>query len=333
MKKHISLLLLITLSSVSFSQNPTPPSNIYDLELRNWLRSNWYNGFHNTLGYSSAREEMYSYIDNESGQVYCVYSGYHQGAAFTSYLNPINCEHTVPQSFFDSAEPMKSDIHHLFPTHQDVNTARSNNPFDDINDSSTNKWYIGNASGLTQSTSPPNTNIDQYSELDTGNSFEPREDHKGNVARAVLYFFTMYPTQAGNLNSVADLNTLYQWHLDDPVDAQEIIRNNKTQETQGNYNPYISMPDLVAKAWGFFNIGIENNQIIPLKLYPNPSSKSLTINTNENFEYKFVSIHGQTIEKGIVKNATIDISHLENGTYVIILFNADHIQMMKFVKK
>lgn len=334
MKKYLFLLLVPFLSMTGYTQSPTPPSNIYNLELRNWLRNNWYNGFHNTLGYSSARQEMYSYVDNEAGQVYCVYTGFHQDAEFTSYLNPINAEHTVPQSFFDSAEPMKSDLHHLFPTHQEVNTARSNLPFAEINDSFTDKWFIGTNDGITQTTSIPNTNIDQYSELNTNSSFEPREDHKGNVARAIFYFFTMYPTQAGSLGDVADLETLYQWHLDDPVDAQEIIRNNKTQEVQGNYNPYIYTPDLVDKAWGFYNVGVENEQQNPpISIFPNPASNILSLNTVEQYSYKIISVQGKTVDSGDVRNSSISIQLLPRGEYTLILLNSDKSQRIKFVKK
>ena len=40
-----------------------------------------------------------------------------------------NREHIVPQSFFGSASPMVSDIHHIPPTDGKVNGMRSNNPF------------------------------------------------------------------------------------------------------------------------------------------------------------------------------------------------------------
>src|SRR5690606_6906717 len=125
--------------------------------------------------------------------------------------DPINCEHTVPQSFFNEAEPMKSDIHHLFPTYSNWNSTRSNYPFAEINDNSTTKWMY-----LTTSTSSiPSSNIDLYSEY-ASSTFEPREDHKGDVARAIFYFYTMYPTQAGSISAVADINELYDWHLADP---------------------------------------------------------------------------------------------------------------------
>ena len=50
------------------------------------------------------------------------------------------------------------------------------------------------------SNSIPNQFIDEYSEVDNDNEkFEPREDVKGNIARSMFYFYTIY-------NNVADQN-------------------------------------------------------------------------------------------------------------------------------
>ena len=147
---------------------------------------------------------------------------------------------------------MVSDLFHLFPTHETVNGARSNYPFNGITDSQTDKWYIvnGDNSGLTVLTSIPTSNIDDYSELKSNTEFEPREDHKGDAARAIFYFYTMYPTQAGAITDLANLDTLYKWHTDDPVNAWEDQRNDRVENKQGNRNPYIDYPDIACRAWG-----------------------------------------------------------------------------------
>lgn len=244
-------MLLMSIATVA---QDYPPSGLEDNSLRTWLKSNWYDGFHSNLSYSNARKAMYDYIDEApDGDVYCVYSGFHQDARNVSFLDPINAEHTVPQSIFNEALPMRSDIHHLFPTHMDVNSARGSLPFGDVNDASTDRWYIVNSnnSDVTFLTSTPSSNIDAYSELNTNSTFEVKEDHKGNTARAVFYFYTMYPNTSGGIERVGDLDELYQWHLDDPVDDWERQRNTRTAERQGNRNPYIDHPELVALAWGF----------------------------------------------------------------------------------
>ncbi|WP_299452052.1 endonuclease [uncultured Microscilla sp.] len=246
--KHLTLTLIcLLLSMLTWAQ--TPPSNLDGASLRSWLKANYYEGKHHTLGYTEARRKMYNYIDNKNSKISGVYSGYAKSWSYggtSTNPDPINCEHTVPQSFFGKAEPMKSDIHHLFPTYKNWNSVRSNYAFAEIDDNQTTQWMRHTSS----QSSRPSSGINEYSEYANG-KFEPREDHKGNVARAVFYFFTMYPTQAGNITSVGNLNTLYQWHLDDPVDAAEIARNNAIEQYQGDRNPYIDQPHLVARAWGF----------------------------------------------------------------------------------
>ncbi|MGY3091050.1 hypothetical protein ACVWYF_004114 [Hymenobacter sp. UYAg731] len=240
-----------------------PPTNLQGQALRDWLRTNWYDGKRTVLSYAGARAKMYNYADNYNNSVTCVYSGYNtpnplnfNSSSTTSAAN-INCEHTIPQSFFSSGARMVSDMHHLYPTYIQWNSNRGNNPYADIPDATTTLWMRNTSSQTTI----PTTNIDEYSE-DTNTTFEPREDHKGNVARTAFYFYTMHDTQPEliaqgkqNITSVAPLATLYAWHLADPVDAHEIERNRRVAASQGNYNPYIEHPELVALAYGLAPAG------------------------------------------------------------------------------
>jgi len=242
----LTVFFLFT-SQCLFSQ--TPPDNLNGEQLKAWLKTNYYDGKHQTLGYDGARSQMYGYVDKKSdGKIYGVYSGFSVPASYNTgevFNGGINCEHTIPQSFFEKQNPMVSDLHHLFSTHKDVNNTRSNYPFAEIDDNTTTKWmYLNN----TQS-NIPTENIDSYSEF-ANNTFEPREDHKGDCARAIFYFYTMYPTQAGDISKVGDINLFYQWHLQDPVDEWERTRNQRIAEKQGDLNPYVEHPELIARAWG-----------------------------------------------------------------------------------
>ncbi|WP_206780456.1 endonuclease [Hymenobacter amundsenii] len=236
---------------------PAAPAALQGQQLKDWLRQNWYDGKRVELSYSVARGRMYNYIDNQDGRVVCVYSGYTETVPLDSsntspaVVSRINTEHTIPQSWFDEQVRMRADIHHLFPTYDTWNSNRGSDPFADIPDTQTQLWMRNTSS----QTGIPTTNIDEYSE-DTNSQFEPREDHKGNLARAAFYFYTMHQDQkfdAGKeqIAALADLNTLYKWHLADPVDARERERNRRTAKSQGNFNPYVAYPDLVARAWGF----------------------------------------------------------------------------------
>ena len=277
----VILVLGLGLFSFTFGQS-YPPSNLQGASLRSWLKSDWYDGEHSQLGYTNARRKMYNYIDNENNKIEDVYSGYlrnwNYGGTGTN-PQPINCEHTIPQSFFGSSEPMRSDIHQLFPVHSSTNSSRGNHPFGEIDDNLTSRWWLNGSS----QTSIPTSGIDNYSEYYTG-VFEPRESHKGNVARAVFYFYTMYPTQAGPISMVGDIEVLYQWHLQDPVDSKEAERNDEIEQYQGNRNPFVDHPELVSRAW---EVGTSGSSQLFISEYVEGSSYNKAI--------EIVNLTGSTV--------------------------------------
>ena len=241
MKNYLSGLFCVIFATTVLAQ--TPPAGLEGAPFRTWLRDNFYTGKHNTLGYTTARKKMYAYSDNINGKLTCVYGGFQVNNAYgneTTAVAPLNCEHTVPQSFFASADPMVSDMHHLFPAYDTWNNYRGNYPFYEIPDNTTQLWMIGSTSQNTL----PTSNIDGYSEY-YQSEFEPREAHKGNAARAIAYFFTMYPTEAGPLRRVIDTALLCTWNDLDTVDTNERNRNNKIFQYQGNRNPFIDHPEWV----------------------------------------------------------------------------------------
>ncbi|RMF22906.1 MAG: hypothetical protein D6765_13770, partial [Bacteroidetes bacterium] len=198
------------------------------------------------LNNADARDTLFARIYNHDDSLTCVYTG------FTIWLDPtqdptqaafmnggpdaINTEHTYPQSF-GATGLARSDMHHLFPTRLSANDARANDPFAEIPDESTERWFY-----LDQVlTTPPATHRERYSE-DRPDAFEPREDHKGNVARAMFYFYTIYREQADAANAAffeSQRPTLCQWHFLDPVDALEWERTFKIAAYQGNPNPFV----------------------------------------------------------------------------------------------
>jgi hypothetical protein len=214
---------------------------------------------HKTLGYDIARAKMYGDCDNQGSTVTCVYGGYvvaHPSGNTATKINLpngkiINAEHTIPQSFFNEDDPMVSDMCHLFPTYETWNSVRSNFPFSEIPDAQTTQWHLL----LNAATSSiPSSNIGAYSEAKSG-TYEPREIQKGNTARAIFYFYTVYEDIMNNtynhpITDVASIQTLYNWHIQDPVTAADIARNDCIKTSQGNGNPYIDHPEWVAQAFG-----------------------------------------------------------------------------------
>jgi len=195
----------------------------------------------NPLTYKEARNFMFGELDNVNDSIYGVYthdviyvnhnSNDPKGDA---YDKGFNTEHTFPQSLGATGNA-KSDLHHLFPTRTDVNGDRGHLPFAEIIDTQTDNWYYKNQ----EIHYIPNSNIDEYSELDLNNTFEPREAHKGNVARAIMYFYTIYKDQASSSFFEGMKPTLCAWHYEDAVDQQEWDRTMGIKTKQGNANPFV----------------------------------------------------------------------------------------------
>jgi endonuclease I len=140
---------------------------------------------------------------------------------------PYNCEHVVPQSWFDKREPMRGDLHHLFACESGCNSFRSNTPYWDFADF---EEAVRDKCGKTEQSQ---------------NKFEPGSG-KGAVARSTLYFLIRYP---GEINRTRKeytedrLQILLKWHNQFPVDEYERHRNQAIFAAQGNRNPLIDRPE------------------------------------------------------------------------------------------
>lgn len=194
---------------------------------------------HVSLGYDVARDRMYGNIDNIGGQVECVYTG--RVATFNTRsgatANNFNCEHTWPQSKFAEADPMKADIHHLFPTDVSANSKRSNYPFASV---VTASWNVGGS---------------KYGTAAGGQTvFEPRDAHKGDLARSMFYFITRYPNNYGsfwNDAGVPQESFFREWNKKYPPTQKSKARNDGIQQYQGNRNPFIDHPEFVDRINNF----------------------------------------------------------------------------------
>ena len=262
LKLEIIFYLILSLISVSIPQDVLAQETIYPGQVGQELINSLQQSYTpmTVLSYDVARDTMYAIIDNHNDSLTCVYTGYTiwldpaADPSTDAYNKDINCEHTWPQSMGASEGLARSNMHHLFPSRAQANSSRSNAPFAEINDSDTDTWWRNDYS----QTSTPTSVIDEYSEKDNdADRFEPREDHKGNVARAIFYFYAIYKSQADSTFFVIQKDDLYQWHYDDPVDARELARTEKIAEYQdGKVNPFVIDNTLVRRA--FFYSEIEN---------------------------------------------------------------------------
>jgi endonuclease I len=204
------------------------------------------NALHNIIdnntntNYDDAKLELFQNLDNNGGVVRCVYTGrdYTVNSTYNGSSDP-NTEHTYAQSWFGTSETniKKADLHHLFVTNMNVNSSRSNYPFDDVV-YVTNTYTYANGYYSYKGTNSGGKTV-----------FEPADQHKGNLARALMYFSVRYEMTLSQ-GGVDMLDTLLDWHLADPVDEAEQIRNTKVQLYQGNRNPFVDYPEFASYIWG-----------------------------------------------------------------------------------
>ena len=183
--------------------------------------------------------DMYSNEEYKYGSKQCGnYSG--EGSCY-------NREHSVPQSWFGKASPMKSDIYHVVPTDGYVNNKRSNYPFGEVGSAS---YTSKNGSKLGSSS------VSGIS----GTVFEPIDEYKGDFARIYFYMATRYRDKCGSwgggvfTSSYPYIKKAYfdlymKWALEDPVSEKEIQRNEGGQKHQGNRNPYVDHPSYFYRAY------------------------------------------------------------------------------------
>lgn len=187
---------------------------------------------------------------NNQGNVILFYTGRSESKGRKgSGKDDWNREHVWAQSHFKN-NVIKSDLHNLKPTDVSVNGTRANLDFDIECDQPRR-----GQSTCTKDKEAPDTFYDQ-------NSWKPRDEVKGDVARILFYMAVRYQGKDGkpDLELVdkagtsfpyhGKLSTLLKWHREDPVDDFERRRNNVIYENyQHNRNPFIDHPEWVESIW------------------------------------------------------------------------------------
>lgn len=178
--------------------------------------------------------------------------------------NYINREHVWAKSHgnFGTDKPAGSDVHNLKPADGSVNEDRSNLDFDN---------------GGSQHNEATGCYYD-------GDSWEPRDAVKGDIARIIFYMATRYNGENGEpalevvdyVNTYPEsehgkLSTLLEWNRNDPPDDFERNRNEVIFKWQKNRNPFIDHPEYVDLIWAAAvsnPIQIKNIHLSPEKPSP-----------------------------------------------------------------
>lgn len=148
---------------------------------------------------------------------------------------------------FGTATGIGTDAHNLWACDVSTNSAKNDKDFDNGGNE-----YLDGGVTYTGCFADPD-------------SWEPRTEMKGDVARIILYMATRYEGTNGELDlEVVDytpsytvdepyfgkMTTLLQWHIEDPVDDYERYRNDVIYSFQNNRNPFVDHPEFVGFIWG-----------------------------------------------------------------------------------
>jgi hypothetical protein len=80
---------------------------------------------------------------------------------------------------------------------------------------------------------------------------------------------------------------------------------------------------------------MENQDQLPIMVYPNPTKNVITIESKQNLEIEIYSIEGQKIKSfKLINNKTdIDVLDLVSGVYIINALTDKGIVTHKFIKE
>lgn len=169
---------------------------------------------------------------------------------------------------------------------------------------------------------------------------------KGDVARSIFYMTVRYNGlevvngfPEDNVGQFGDLNTLLDWHRNDPPDDYEMNRNNVVYNWQYNRNPFIDYPDLVEYIWGnmigetWHNpLKINGIEYQEISFFPNPTKGRLFFkNITGETKILIYNINGQFIQEDTINiNGVLDLN-LSQGMYIVKMVSETGVCAKKLV--
>ena len=257
------------------------------------------------------------YSDNPGGQLpYEYVLGDNQCGNYNGEGSCYNREHLWAQSWTNNDSNEKTDLHHVYPTDGYVNAQRSNYAFGEVSNAS---WTSLNGGKLGTCTTTGYT----------GTVFEPIDEYKGDIARALMYVSVRYYTEDSGWDNSAmstksvikdwAISMLLRWHAEDPVSDKEIARNEAVYGIQGNRNPFVDHPEYAAAIWA-------PNSSYQITASVSPSNagtvngagsyaagQSCTLTATPNAGYTFLNwTKNSTV---VSTNATYSFTVAENAAY------------------
>ncbi len=285
--------------------------------------------------YDEVMVNLFQARDTTNGQkvITCGYTGEEY-----IYDNPFTWdiysrEHTYCHAWMPSnpadaptERPEYDDMHHLYP----VNFAQANNPRSDN--------PLGEVVTTLQSYLDGKLGYNANNQL----VYEPRDEHKGRAARAIMYMPTCYNGDGftWNVPGQQDINTLKQWHFQFPPDEWDMARNDFIDSVQGNRNPFVDSTDFVCYI-NFTNmtyvnaptsapcllIGVNENKApeFSVSVYPVPSNGAFSVSVmaekTQAADVLVTDYTGRVVMQkriNVVKGANlyeIDLGAFDSGIY------------------
>ena len=332
-----------------------PNATSFVLDLRNKINP------HDTIFYGSYGPRLVSgYVTRDTSGglkvVNCVYTGLTQiyDGNFNWWTgqggNPavLTREHTFAQSWMPSNGgprsnwpnatngkefPEYNDMHNLFPAHQtNANARRSNNPFGIVvNATYTSPTGVGKVG----------TNPSSGTQI----IYEPRDQHKGDAARALMYMSVCYNGISGrnwSFPSYQSPAVLMQWHQQDPPSDFEIARHEFIFGLQKNRNPFIDNPEW-ANSINFANMTFLSTSVEKLTFensvltYPNPAKDRIFVDAtlifNSGMKYELVNLAGSVLQNGVLADSQTSLElPIKSGIYLLKLKSNKGTFVTKIIK-
>ena len=327
----------------NYYQGIDPNSTSFLTDLQTRISQNYDQIFYSNYG--PVMINKFASRDTTGGQsvVTGVYSGYQYMYTGAFFYDVLSREHSWPHSwmpaFPDQEGDEYSDFHNLFPVHQDnANAVRSNRPL-----------------GVVETQASSFLDAQYGDNADGQRVYEPRDQHKGDAARAIFYMATKWNGESGSwelpnpidflVQYGQDQDVLKQWHWQDPPDAWEIARNDFIESEQGNRNPFVDSVDWVCyidfETLTYIGAqstpctvtpdpdGIEEQLAGEFSITPNPtegvSTLNLLLNEPQELNVRIVDVTGREVANTAgnynagMNRETLDLTSLDAGIYHVIL--------------
>lgn len=364
-------VVLFALPSLAPAQAPPTYYNSVDDSTPATLRSTLHNVIddHTRFPYTSGSTDTWDILEiaqedpGNSSRIIDIY----RNASYAKIgggVGAYNREHSWPSSYGfpdDGSDNYPyTDCHQLFLCDSGYNSTRSNKPFRNCSAGCAEVVTLVNCgNGGGSGTYPGNSNW--TSGAFTQGTWQVWSERRGDIARAMFYADIRYEggshgvtghnepnliltnneslidnSNTGNNESVAYmgmLSVLLQWHIDDPVDAKEMTRNDVVFSFQGNRNPFVDHPEWVDCIYNGNCSPDMTPPAVPTGLTAIPGSNLVTLDWNDNtdpdlagyrvFRSLFNGGPYSEISGGLVTSSFFNDATAMNGTEYFYVVTAE----------